>query len=666
MAIVGGCCAPTRHKTTGFLYQDDGSTYKETGNKIVAITDRPLVQNITISGWYMKNFVDDGAVNLTIIPTINHPDKQSILYEIVAFDRAMLITYQFYDSQNQFIGNHSSGIMRNTVNIQDITLPKYTRRITVAMYSSRADPMCFSYIYSGLYVHGPFTTLVNVCAKMTTLLQYISLANFLLIPIVFAIMAHVSAYSFPPPSRFLCRAPSNKVHMCIIVMLGSFISNQAWNMLNSQSTMFHDWLPRAVKIIELFLSFLLYAVYFYPLFLCYHASYRSRVANIAGAYTTLTLFGLRVSVDLPVYTITYARSQGFLIINLIATIPTIAAFFAVALYFTVRSARNHDSFSGQLWEFLTVDIWKFNINSIDVPDLLKQSIRYISGLNEFVRIPFAIKASLILLLYCLAQLIPLLLTRMLGTGGVVPTHICLWSPYLVQFHYNKDPLEFAIRTFYFMRIVVYLATLGGGGFCMIFSLGILRRFTKDILRIRKGDYSLVKGKRHNRALTSYFLRTLKSILRYPMYSLRVDRNAETWSVRNGDAGFTAYCGMLLTDHEYNNPVVVVFVECILDCIEYSTEISQYHSQGKPCRYHYKTYNKALKGLESERNEENTVGIGKDILISSKDDCSIIKMDPEIKREKTLSSKRARNRWFLAYTLVNNPQVSQYIFKRKLN
>lgn len=67
-----------------------------------------------------------------------------------------------------------------------------------------------------------------------------------------------------------------------------------------------------------------------------------------------------------------------------------------------------------------------------------------------------------------------------------------------------------------------------------------------------------------RALTSYFLRTLKSILRYPMYSLRVDRNAETWSVRNGDAGknkrvrhrlvgfiffcctigFTAYCGMV--------------------------------------------------------------------------------------------------------------------------
>ena len=47
-----------------------------------------------------------------------------------------------------------------------------------------------------------------------------------------------------------------------------------------------------------------------------------------------------------------------------------------------------------------------------------------------------------------------------------------------------------------------------------------------------------------RALTSYLIRTLKLILRYPLFSLRVDRNAETWSVRRGDGGFTAYCGMV--------------------------------------------------------------------------------------------------------------------------
>lgn len=59
---VGGCCAPNRYKETGFLFQDDGSTYSETGKKMVAISNRPMVQNITITGWYMKKFVDDHAM----------------------------------------------------------------------------------------------------------------------------------------------------------------------------------------------------------------------------------------------------------------------------------------------------------------------------------------------------------------------------------------------------------------------------------------------------------------------------------------------------------------------------------------------------------------------------------------------------------------------------
>jgi hypothetical protein len=47
-----------------------------------------------------------------------------------------------------------------------------------------------------------------------------------------------------------------------------------------------------------------------------------------------------------------------------------------------------------------------------------------------------------------------------------------------------------------------------------------------------------------RALTSYLLRTIKLLFRYPIFSIRVDRNAETWGVRRGDAGFVAYCGMV--------------------------------------------------------------------------------------------------------------------------
>ncbi|CAO3682963.1 unnamed protein product [Rhizopus stolonifer] len=671
--------------------------------------------------------------------------------------------------------------------------------------------MCFSYLHASLYVYSPLATLTKLCTQMTSLLQYIALGNFVLVPIVFAIMSYAFKRSFPPPTRFLCRTPSNKIHMGIIIMLGSFISNQAWNMLNSESTIFHDWLPRAARIIELFLSFLLYAVYFYPLLLCYNVSYKSRIANIAGAYITLALFVLRLSVDIPTYVITYARSPGFLVINLIATIPTIAAFATVTIYFITKSVwfsscvfcnikflevedieeeyvaclikngktkkaivRNHDSFFGQLWEFLTVHLRGIKVTTFNILQQLKWFIRYIFGINKHVRIPFAIKSAITLLLYCLVQLIPLLLLRMIGTGGVVPTHICLWSPYLVQLHYNKDPLDFAMRTFYFMQIVVYFATLGGGGFCVIFSLGILRRFTKDILRVRKGDYSLVKGKRHNRididdairflgvfvgfgftgtlytmveisligtvitmaiqldlvrefllkrvgygvyfasffiaivvqfiqkritnlifieprtrfvahhrapflhywyfmmltsmtrALTSYFLRILKCLLRYPMYSLRVDRNAETWSVRNGDAGFTAYCGMLLTDHEYNNPVVIAFVECILDCIGYSIEnnitttgIFQNKNQEELCDIHRKNYHKNIdatsKDLENGYSQDN-VSIDKNLLALTQDIYCLEK--PRL----ALSSKRARNRWFLAYTLVNNPQLRVYRWK----
>ncbi|KAG1199175.1 hypothetical protein G6F70_005168 [Rhizopus microsporus] len=631
VTLVGGCCAPSRYKPTDFLYRDDGSSYKNTGNKIVAISDRPIVQNITIQGWYMQSFVDDGAVNLTLVPTINHPDKQSVFYELIAFDRAMVITYQFFNDQDKVIGNYSSGLLRNSISIPDITLPRYTRRIVVSIFSSRADPMCFAYIYAGVYIYSPFTTLTKVCAKLTTLLQYACLGNFIVIPLIFTIMSYTSDFSFPPPARFLCRAPANMIHMCIIITLGSFISSQAWHMLNSEAIMFHEWLPRAVRII------------------------------------------------------------------------------------------------GRLWDFITIDWPQIRAMPINLRKLLKQFLRYLFGIDELVRIPFAIKASLTLLVYCLAQLIPLLLNEMIGTGAVVSRHICQWSPYLVQLHYDKDPLSFAIKTYYFMRIVTYIAAFGGGvwkrnnrmdvddairflgvfigfGFTgtlylmlevfligtfitMLIQLDMLRELL--LKRLGYGAYfasffvaiivqflqkrvtnlvfieSRTRFMVHHRApflhywyfmmltsmtkaLISYFLRTLKLALRYPMYSLRVDRNAETWSVRDGDAGFTAYSGMILTDHEYNNPIALTFIECILDCIQHSFQknvLSKYFIFGehkrKLCRYHIKSSRNQIKS-ENWKNG------------STKD--SIKKISSDVKEEQIGLSRRARNRWFLAYTLVNNPQL----------
>ncbi|CEP15293.1 hypothetical protein [Parasitella parasitica] len=660
VALVGGCCAPNRYKPSGFLYQDDGSSYSLTGHKIVAIADRPLVQNLTVTGWYMKKFVDDHAMNLTLIPSIRHADKQALFFEITAFDRAMLVNYQFFDYQNKHIGNYSSGVLRNIKTIPDITLPRYTRSISkvVELYGSRADPICFSYLYAGLYVHSPFATVAKICAQIASVLQYLSLINFVVVPVAFAIMSVLSDFSFPPqPNSILVQNPI------------------------TQDSHVH----------------------------CDYARY----VKLGGAWTTCTLFGLRLALDLPSYVITYARSVPFLTINLLAAVPTFIAYSVVLVFFATRyitfqhctvccfeflqvqdieeeyvkvlMASKHGqedttppqrtSLIGLIWLIVHEKLWqkldfKRIARSMCTRAFIKKCIRKLFGVHEHIRIPFAIKTSLTLLLYCLGQLIPLLITQMIGVGGVVPVHVCSWTPYLSQFQYHPDPMSFAIKTFMLMQIAVYVATLGAGGLCMVYSLGILRRFTKDILLLRKGDYFLIDLDdsirflgvligfgftgtlyfmveisvigtlitaiiqldrvrdvvfRHvgygvffasffiafivqmiqkritnlvfvenrtrfsiqnrapflhywyfmmltsmTRALTSYILRTLKLLFRYPLFSVRVDRNAETWSVRRGDGGFTAYCGMLLAEHEYNNPIVLVFVESLLDSVDVFT------------------------------------------------------------------------------------------------
>ncbi|KAG1065709.1 hypothetical protein G6F42_026781 [Rhizopus arrhizus] len=95
--------------------------------------------------------------------------------------------------------------------------------------------------------------------------------------------------------------------------IGSYISNQAWNLINSQSSIFHEWLPRAAKMVG-----------------------KSRLANFLGAWSTCTLFGLRFSLDLPSYVITYARSIPFLAINLLAAVPTFVAYCIVLVFFVTR------------------------------------------------------------------------------------------------------------------------------------------------------------------------------------------------------------------------------------------------------------------------------------------------------------------------------------------
>lgn len=55
------------------------------------------------------------------------------------------------------------------------------------------------------------------------------------------------------------------------------------------------------------------------------------------------------------------------------------------------------------------------------------------------------------------------MTQLIGVGGVIPTKICEWSPFLAQLQSKPDPMGFAQKSFIAMQVVVYIATVGAGG-----------------------------------------------------------------------------------------------------------------------------------------------------------------------------------------------------------
>lgn len=96
---------------------------------------------------------------------------------------------------------------------------------------------------------------------------------------------------------------------------------------------------------------------------------------------------------------------------------------------------------------------------------------------------------------------------------------------------------------------------------------------------------------------------------------------------------------LLAEHEYNNPVILVFVECLLDSVDTFTanRLLGRNLELKLCRSHLKKHRTMTK---------------KDIecyATDTKDDAG--------NKKRVVSQKRALTRWFLLYTLIRNPMVS---------
>lgn len=59
---MGGCCGPSRLDPSGFIFQDNGSTFEDTSNKITAISNAPMMQTVSVVGSYLKYFIDDHAM----------------------------------------------------------------------------------------------------------------------------------------------------------------------------------------------------------------------------------------------------------------------------------------------------------------------------------------------------------------------------------------------------------------------------------------------------------------------------------------------------------------------------------------------------------------------------------------------------------------------------
>lgn len=161
--------------------------------------------------------------------------------------------------------------------------------------------------------------------------------------------------------------------------------------------------------------------------------------------------------------------------------------------------------------------------------------------------------------------------------------------------------------------------------------------TKYELRFREPFYHysyLMMIAAFSSGLTAFLLRMIKLIFRFPFYSLRIDRNIETWIVRAGDGGFSAWCGMLMAENIYNNPIKIVFLQHLSN--------------------HYKFTPK--NGIQSEEYpiDKTHADDTEKWQTSSSSGEQNLPLVPS--NELNARRKRARTRWFLAFSLINNPML----------
>ncbi|KAL1917623.1 uncharacterized protein VTP21DRAFT_4016 [Calcarisporiella thermophila] len=743
----------------------------------------PLLQTIEITqqdAWY----VDEGVASMSV-----YISYQTFYENFISGHSAVFyLETIFYSGNNLELGRDHSDIQGAYSQLffyldiigyleafsgsyawKDVLIPRGTRKLEFILWSAPGGVIGFDEIFGVMDFDAGTTSLVQTLNFAEYIAFWIVTSFIIIIPLFLFVWTKKFGKSikFPAPIDLPSRQPHYGFLLTLFSSVSLFLFLDSWAIITRQisKTILSNIFPRMLESMRLPIVFMYHGALFYPVFLCYQLAHATRFAGVLGLISCLSLLAHALLQHIP--SVIGVRNSLFGATILIQ-MPGYLSLVVLAVYFMGRivdkpSASKHDqwlaladmevlyvkrlfernnangdenardfplSWQERLWLVSTCWGWKTSkLIRTRRREFRSWHERFyaIFGIRQDIRIPFSIMVMLIMNFIMMYQIILYFIRQaFLNLGSSIA---CNMVGLIALSNRSPDPVKLARELYVSLVANMLISCIGGGVACMIYSTGILRRFTKDILVLRKGDYYLVKGRkkqniirlddnirfigtgigfglfgcflfiselfliglffiaiyyvnrfreafvRHvlqgtvfwsvvislflwsaqklitrrvftedeNRfvikrrrmffhyayfmtfadfsvGLTSYILRMTTMAFRIAFFSIRADRTIERWNIRSQDRGFLAYLGVLLYDHHINNPIILTFVGILLQITSANTVVDR-------------------SSLTSSTAVEDGKSGHKDLV-----------------RDVTLRRKRARNKWFVAYTLIHNPSL----------
>ncbi|KAL1919536.1 uncharacterized protein VTP21DRAFT_2229 [Calcarisporiella thermophila] len=672
---------------------------------------------------------------------------------------------------------------------RNIAIPRGTRNVDFILWSYGGGVIGYDEIFGVMHIDGGTTRTVEKLNLAEKVAFWIVSAQTLIIPLLLYFWTkRVLRIDFPAPIDFSARQPHYGFLLTLFSSLSLFLFLDAWAVItyDQNSIVLSNLFPKILETLRLPLVFMYHGALFYPILLCYQLAHATRVAGAMGAIACLfllvhailqhipnvisvrrVLFGTTVLVQMPGYVSQIILALYF--VRRVFDAPSLEKhrkWLVLAemeeLYVKLLFAKNKQMEEEtrpltaweRIWLFITCRGWRKNRVMPAKKPKRKWHERLCNtlGMRQDIRIPFSVMAMLIMNIIMMYQVILYFIRQaFLNLGSSIACNLVSLA---VVSNHASDPIRLAREVYIALVTNMLVSCIGGGIACIHFATLIIRRYTKDILLIRGGNYHLFVGKKkHNRislndsigfvgigvgfglfgcflliaelfligsmiiaihyvhrlrsafihhvlqgtlfwsiviayfvyyvqrfithyffeerearfcikrrgvffhysyfmtfadfsiGLTSYIFRFAQAILNGPFFSTRPDRNLERWDARNEDRGFRAYLGVLLLDHHINNPILLTFCEILLQKLPSSSASS---SPNMSAMTTDKSGRTTMVGGDAE--EEESIAYAKGYA----DPLGI--NEKELLRERELRRKWARNRWFVAFTLIFNPSL----------